>query len=200
MRIIQFTDTHLLPDADKKLFGADTYDALRRAVEVAFSLNPLPNAIIATGDIAEDGSLGAYLAFKSIFESINVPIVAVPGNHDDLASMRSAFRDSNVDIATFISWEHWDGIFINSTVFQKSHGNIDKDTLLDIEQMLKQSSHRPVMISLHHAPLSGCPSSGCQLQNGDELLNLLSQYKSVKLLVSGHLHQEFEKIADISKS
>lgn len=192
MRVIQFTDTHLLPDPGLKLHDVDTYDALRRSVETALRLKPSPDIIIVTGDIAEDGSIEAYRRFKTIFAAITIPVIAVPGNHDDPESMVTAFRDSNIAMASSVTWKHWNGIFVDSTVRGKSHGYIDESKFVALERALQQSEDRPVMLSLHHPPLSGCPSSGCQLQNGAELVSLLSQYKNVKLLISGHLHQDFE--------
>ena len=193
MRMIQFTDTHLLPENGTKLHGEDTFVALRRAVRSALSLKPPPDIIVVTGDIAEDGSIGSYIRFKSIFKDTDIPVLVTPGNHDDLDAMRTAFSGSNIEIGSYSEWKHWSGIFVHSQVVRASHGNINSISFKELEASLERSKNRPTMIALHHPPLSDCPSTGCKLQNDREFLKLISKFKNVKMILAGHLHQDIEK-------
>lgn len=191
--MIQFTDTHLLPEVGLTLYGEDTFIALHRAVNKAISLNPTPDVFVVTGDISEDGSIGSYLRFKSIFLNTDIPVFVTPGNHDDLNAMRIAFKESNVEIGSYSDWEHWNGIFVSSQVPRESYGNIDTIAFQQLEASLERSKDRPIIVALHHPPLSDCPSTGCKLQNENAFLRLLAKFKNVRLVLSGHLHQEIEK-------
>lgn len=193
MRIVHFTDTHLLPEAGRELHGVDTYAALSRAVDRALSINPAPGVFLVTGDIADDGSVDSYRRFRQIFSETDIPVFVTPGNHDDVNAMKTAFLGSNIEMSSHADWGPWRGVFLNSQCTGVSHGVIDTECLERLENLLQLSNAHPILVCLHHPPLSDCPSSGCRLQNDDDLLKLLVQFKNVKAILSGHLHLDLEK-------
>lgn len=192
MRIIQFTDTHLGSERGELLHGVDTQLSLRKSFEKALSLNIKPDAIFVTGDISEIGSSDSYLLFKQIFAESHLPVFVLPGNHDDTSSMSKVFFGSNVTQEAHAIRGDWLFIFVNSQVLKKSHGFIEPEELVRIENLLTSHADKWVMLSLHHPPRTECPTSGCQLKNADELLAVLSRFKNVKVILSGHLHTELD--------
>jgi 3',5'-cyclic-AMP phosphodiesterase len=195
MRIVQFTDTHLIPDIGEKFHGVDTYLSLKKAFQVALALSPKPDAFFVTGDIAEDGSARTYERFKNIFASSTVPIFALAGNHDDPQAMSEVFANSNIQFVDEIALGDWFFVFVNSNVHHKSHGSVQAEDLLRIERAAKTHFAKWGLVSLHHPPCSPCPNHGCKLHNSDELLDLLSQLSKVKTVVSGHLHLEVDRVS-----
>lgn len=190
MRIVQFTDTHLLSKVEEKLYEVDTYFSLKKAFEKAMSLSEKPSAIIVTGDIAEDGYVTTYRRFQEIFENTKQPVFALPGNHDDLTSMKSVFRANNIRYVDHAVLDNWICIFANSVVPDESYGFIQKGELIRIKELATIHQDKQVVLLLHHPPNSPCPASGCKLKNADELENVLKDLTNLKIVVSGHLHIE----------
>ena len=53
----------------------------------------IPDAILVTGDIAEDQTSGAYQMLRDILEPAGCPVYCLPGNHDDPALMQEMLDD-----------------------------------------------------------------------------------------------------------
>ena len=193
MRIVQFSDTHVLADVTEQHHGVDTFSSLNHAIDVVQSLNPLPDFIFLTGDIAEDGRFASYIRVKNTFERMQATVCAIPGNHDDFAVMTNAFADSRIRLQPYVALNDWVAIFLNSQVSGQSYGSIGPAALSDLEQSLLRAGDRPVIVSLHHPLVSSCPSPSCQINNAHECLELLSRYSNVKVVLAGHLHLEGER-------
>lgn len=193
MRIVQFTDTHLIPDIGEKFLGVDTFLTLREAVEITKSLDPLPSAIIVTGDLAESGDAATYRRFREIFELLPIAVFVVPGNHDNELAMDDVFRGSNISCADHALIGRCLCLFLDSHVKGKPHGFLSAGTLKNIEALLKAHADKPVLVSLHHPISSPCPSLGCQLQNENELLQTLKHAAHPVTVLSGHLHREVDE-------
>ncbi|MCX6127400.1 MAG: metallophosphoesterase [Proteobacteria bacterium] len=188
MRIVQFSDMHILAAVGDTCHGVDSFSSLNRGIGGVLALNPLPDFFFLTGDIAEDGVFESYLRVRSLFERIRIPVYAVPGNHDDFPIMSKAFANSCIHLKPSADLNDWTAIFLNSQVVGKSHGSLDRDALNGLEQSFLRAAGRPVIVSLHHPFISCCPSLSCQVNNASECLDLLKKYKNVKLVLAGHLH------------
>ena len=58
VKLAQITDTHLFPDRDATLRGVATWHSLRAVVDRVRQENP--DAIVLSGDLANDGNPDAY--------------------------------------------------------------------------------------------------------------------------------------------
>ena len=88
MIVAQITDTHIVhgvPDAGRRI--AD----LARTIADINALDPLPDAIIHTGDIAHGGRPEDYALVASLFATARVPVYVAPGNRDHREHLRDAF-------------------------------------------------------------------------------------------------------------
>lgn len=188
VRVVQLTDLHLLKTPGELLYGVDSGAALEQAVIQLSALNPKPSALVLTGDIAQDGEPMSYHRVAEILKCLQVPIYALPGNHDDLTNMRAAWSETNIAILQTVSWHQWSCIPIDSTIAGRDHGNIDETRLRQLQQALAQAGSHHVLIALHHGPSYHCSAFDCLLQNRDQLLQLLSQYPCVKGVIAGHIH------------
>jgi Icc protein len=193
MRIVQITDTHLIPHVGEKFLGVDTFLTLCKAVDKARSLKPQPDAFVVTGDIAEGGDAATYHRFREIFEEYPIAVFVVPGNHDDERVMAEVFRGSNIQTVDHAVIGECLCIFIDSHVHQKSHGFLNMASLQRVEALLKIHADMPAIISLHHPPFSPCPAPGCKLQGEDELMQILRTSSSPIAILSGHLHREIDE-------
>ena len=194
-RLIQITDCHLLSDKGALFYGVDTFLSLSRVIDSVRSLPVSPDAIVVTGDIAEDGMTGTYSRSLEFFSEETFPVYVLPGNHDNLSNMHIAFAGSGIGVMETAELGNWKMLTLNSKVDGESHGFIERESLHALECELVTASDKPVLIALHHSPTTLCLSSVCQLTNSHELIALLHKFQNVKLVINGHNHESVSKVS-----
>src|SRR5262249_45358317 len=88
MIIAQISDTHLMldtPDADRRM-----HDFASTIADIN-ALDPAPDVIVHTGDIAHNGRAGEYARAAAILEAARAPVYVLAGNRDDRRNLRAAF-------------------------------------------------------------------------------------------------------------
>ena len=93
MLIAQISDFHLKPERALAYDVADTAGALERAVAHINQMNPLPDLVLATGDLADGGSQESYGLAHDLLSPLKPPLYLVPGNHDQKDNLAAAFPD-----------------------------------------------------------------------------------------------------------
>ena len=187
-RIAQITDLHLLPETGTMLYGVDTAVALEKVLRDMTSLSHPPELIIATGDLAEDGSSATYTRLRKILDEANVPTYVLPGNHDDSAEMRTCLTSEVVRFERLANKRGWAIVLVDSHVERKDYGHVADAELRVLERNLDTAGDLPVVVALHHTPDPRCPASDCQLTNANELIELLGRHPKVKCVIAGHTH------------
>ncbi len=82
--LLHLSDPHLFADESRELYGVVTAETFAVTLKSALASAPGPlDAIVVTGDIADDGCRPTYERFRSIMDRIGVPVVCAPGNHQD---------------------------------------------------------------------------------------------------------------------
>jgi len=81
MRIAHLSDLHLARGPLAVPPAAALADALARAL----ALEPRPDCVVITGDLADTGHPDEYAALRAILRKCPVPVHLLPGNHDDRA-------------------------------------------------------------------------------------------------------------------
>ncbi|MEM7207410.1 MAG: metallophosphoesterase [Pseudomonadota bacterium] len=189
LRVAHITDIHLTCDPGEKLYDiADTGLALEQTVRALRDIEPAPAIVIATGDISEDGSAETYERFKTIISALSVPVFTLAGNHDCAKTMRARLNDANCHYTTATEFGGWRFIFVHSQVEGQSHGFVTDDEMLHLQTQLREDSHLPTIVALHHTPTAVCPSTGCQLHNAADFIEQLKQFPQVKAVLAGHTH------------
>src|SRR5258706_10499326 len=93
MLLAQITDLHVMPKGMLAYGKVDTAGMLRDAVAHLNRLEPRPDAVVITGDLADRGEPVAYQHLREILADLKIRWFVIPGNHDRLAEFRSAFAD-----------------------------------------------------------------------------------------------------------
>jgi 3',5'-cyclic-AMP phosphodiesterase len=179
-RIAQITDTHLCQhhaDLEDPL-GPDA--CLERTVDALLAHSP--DAVLLTGDIADDASVEGTNRARTIIERLGVPIIATPGNHDLTAQVEQVFGRTSVTVPG------WELVVVNTVIPATEYGRVDIDTL---GQRLVQTAGRPTLIAMHHPPITLSTHRWFQLDGASDMVRLVTEYPNVKAVVSGHLHEAF---------
>jgi hypothetical protein len=55
-----------------------------KAVEAVLALDPLPDAVLISGDLADTGAAAEYERVRELLTPLPMPVHLLPGNHDRL--------------------------------------------------------------------------------------------------------------------
>ena len=183
------SDTHLLADPTASLWGR------KPAANLAAVMSALPSvdAIVVTGDVAEDGTAEAYRLADTLIEQQAARRFVIAGNHDNCDAMRVVFGDVAA-LRLVAPSPHWTLALLNSQWVGHDAGLISDVELDRLASALDRiTSH--VVLCVHHPPLSPCSQPDCGLSNSDRLLETL-RGSPVRVVLSGHVHQAFKTTAE----
>ena len=191
-KLIQITDTHLFADKSTYHYGINTWQTYQLTLQQLLKNKEYADTILLTGDISHDGSIAAYEAIKNSLKKFNAPVYAINGNHDNPQNLKAVFSEASFSMNKLFHWKNWSFILLDSFLVGKKSGRLSNDELDFLTLTLSQHKQQSIVIILHHHPLKVYGSmDNYILKNREEFLSLLLQYKNVKLVLFGHIHQEF---------
>jgi len=192
IRIAQITDCHLPSDPNMDYRGIYPYANLQQLMGKVIDWNP--DLLVATGDLSEDGSSASYTALQKFFLPLQIPVLALPGNHDDAVLLDKVFPGSPIDSVQVSTHGNWQIIRLNSCLPGKPHGELAAATLSGLKVILEQDAGRPRLLAVHHQPLEvGSPwIDKYRMFESQAFLELIDQHEDIKAVVWGHVHQVFD--------
>jgi len=195
LNIIQVTDSHLRKESEGTLLGMNTRDSLDAVLELVRQGSVAPDLVLATGDLAQDGSTEAYQCFESKMAQFQCPSVWFSGNHDNPVTMAESVANSEVLIKVKIVGS-WKLIFLDSSVRNKVYGEFSKAELALLELELTRDQDKFVAICFHHHPVEvKCAwLDTIGLHNADEFFAVADRFNHIRLILWGHIHQEYDQM------
>lgn len=195
LRLLQFTDTHLYGSATESLRGVQTLPALKRALACARMRDWPVDAMLVTGDIVQDDPAG-YPNFRRLFADFGVPVLCLPGNHDDPAAMRRELGDKPFVLGGHVDIGAWRIILLDSCVPGSAGGRMSTAMLSELDRALAGAGSKHAMVCLHHHPvaMSSRWLDQVGLENSEEFLATIDRHRNVRAVVWGHVHQAFDAL------
>ncbi|WP_298887464.1 metallophosphoesterase [uncultured Serinicoccus sp.] len=196
--IAHVSDTHLLADGARQFGVIDTTAHAREALERLTRLDPAPDAIIVTGDLADRGEAGAYRELRAMTEplatDLGAQVVWVMGNHDERPVYAAELfgREAGVD-------EPQDAVYdvgglrvvsLDTTVPGYHHGELREEQLRWLAEVLTTPAEHGTVLALHHPPIPVpmVPAAAIiELLDQDRLAAVLEGTDVVSIL-GGHFH------------
>lgn len=193
LRVLQLTDPHLMASANGALLGVNTRDSLDAVITEVLKSHGQPDLILATGDLAQDGSKEAYRALGDRLKAFSGGSAWIAGNHDDAASL-ALVAESYGAARRHIIQGGWQFILLDSSVPGKVHGEVAESELGFLAQMLEKHPDLPTMVTLHHHPvdISADWMKDIGLKNREDLWQVIDRFPQVKIVLWGHIHQTCE--------
>ena len=191
IRLVQISDPHIYANKEKTLLGVNTYQSFSAVLDLIKTDSTPPDLILLTGDLAQDHSEAAYQLVKEAFESFNIPIYYIPGNHDDIELMARVLPSDTLSSLKQIVLPPWQFILLNSQKPKAVEGYLE-DTQFDfLENCLAMYPNHHAIIVFHHQPIPVGTSwlDKLGLINADKLWETLKRYPQVQTLLFGHVHQ-----------
>lgn len=199
MKILQITDPHLYGNAGGHLRGVETDSSLRHVLDDALGADTSAAAagyaaILATGDLVQDDPSG-YLRFKSIFGGLQVPVLCIPGNHDEPDAMRQSLSMDPFQYCGTRIIGCWQFIMLDS--YDPGHvgGRLAAGELERLDATLSGCSAH-ALVCLHHHPVTMGSHwlDGIGLANTDDFWHVIDRHEHVRAIAWGHVHQTYEGV------
>ncbi len=197
MLIAQLSDLHIRRPGELAYRRVDTATHLKRCVAHQVAQRPLPDMVVATGDLADFGRPEEYEHLAELLAPLPMPLYLIPGNHDRRDALRAAFPKHH--------YLHGGDEFIQYTVPAGPLQIVALDTLLPgegggllcqnrlrwLEDQLVDYRHRPVVILMHHPPfVTGIAfMDRVGLQTAYPLEPIILRHANIERILCGHLHR-----------
>ncbi|WP_211091392.1 phosphodiesterase [Pseudothauera rhizosphaerae] len=197
MLIAQITDTHVKQPGRLAYRRVDTAAMLARCVEAVAALRPRPDLIVMTGDLVDLGQPAEYDHLKTLLAPLGIPMVAVPGNHDERESMRAAFAaDGYLPAHGFLHFAIDDRfplrlIGLDTVVPGEGRGELCAARLAWLEEALAAAPQRPTLVLMHHPPFATGIGhmDRIGLEGADGFEAIVARHPQIVAVLCGHLHR-----------
>jgi 3',5'-cyclic AMP phosphodiesterase CpdA len=194
--VAHISDTHLLA-GDARQYGAiDTAARLGEALERVTRIDPAPQALVFTGDLADLGQPDAYRRLRALVEPLaerlGAQVVWCMGNHDErTAYSRELFgeeseapQDRVYDVAGLRI------ISLDTSVPGWHHGEVSDEQLAWLGDVLATPAEHGTLLALHHPPIPTPMSPVAEvieLVETDRLAEVI-RGTDVRAILGGHYH------------
>ncbi len=196
MIIAQISDTHIDLDSPK---GAARLGYLERCVADMNRLEPLPDAVIHTGDLTHNGKPAEYREAKRVLGALRCPLHVAAGNRDDRAAMQATFP-ADRDLLPGTSFVQFSVdayrvrlIAIDTLSEGGKQGDFCQNRADSLRAALAEDTAKPTVIFMHHPPFevreSDYPIQFASWESVDRLHRALDGQRQVIAVFCGHTHR-----------
>jgi 3',5'-cyclic-AMP phosphodiesterase len=218
MRILHISDTHVRRETGSDVHGVDAREALRLMLRDCAAI-PGIDALVVTGDVADDGSREAYADVRDMIGTFArervIPAILSTGNHDERHAftevLGSGHRDATGADRPVADLESAAGeraaaslvdgvriVTLDSLVPGKAYGLISELQLDWLRDLLGRPAGRGTVLAFHHPPIA-LPGAELQqafgLQNPTALADVI-RGTDVRIILCGHFHLQLSGVLD----
>lgn len=194
--IAHLSDPHLIGGGRLHYGVMDNVAHLHAALDRLAAIRPVPQALVFTGDLADQAEPEAYATLRSIVEpaaaAMGAVVVWTMGNHDERAPYARGLFDSDDDGPQDRVHEV-DGLRIvalDTSVPGYHHGELLPEQLAWLADVLATPAEHGTLLAMHHPPLP------LPMLRAAELIELHDQQAladvitgtDVRGILAGHLH------------
>jgi len=193
MLIAQVTDIHLGFDPDNPAeFNRKRLD---QVISMLCDCNPLPDMLLATGDLIDRGDEESYRRLKNALSVCPFPVHMCMGNHDQRDTFNAQFPDVPM-VDGFVQYEIDAGplrLLVLDTLEEGRHGGAFCEVRAGwLRARLAEQTDRPTLIVQHHPPIE----VGIEWMNThpeeawvERLSDCFAGHSNIIGMVCGHVHR-----------
>jgi 3',5'-cyclic AMP phosphodiesterase CpdA len=203
MIVAQLTDTHVIADPSLHELHVDNNHRLELAVASLNAEAPRPTLALLTGDLTNTGADDEFAVLAELIGELDIPVLAIPGNHDTRDGIRAVFPDLawadgdhascvvDVDDPTIGPMRF---IGLDSTIPGQPGAAIDAEREQWLIDAIDGAPGR-VALALHHPPFE----TGIQWMDrsgfvGLDRLEAVLDSHPVERIMSGHIHRSLTAV------
>jgi 3',5'-cyclic AMP phosphodiesterase CpdA len=194
--VAHLSDVHLLAHGVKQYGVVVPENGLVLALERLRRLDPVPQALVFTGDLADRAEPDAYARLRELVEpaaaAMGAQVVWVMGNHDERAPYARGLFDSDDDGPQ--DRVHDLGglriVALDTSVPEYHHGALTDDQLDWLRDVLSTRAEHGTILAMHHAPIPVPtlePAAIIELLDQDRLAAVVES-SDVRQILGGHFH------------
>src|SRR5262249_51554157 len=138
----------------------DTCARVQACLEMIEGAGCFPELLVLSGDLADRGEARAYARLRPVIEAglrrLGSQLLVVPGNHDDVASLRAhllAAEPERGPLASVVQVGGLRVIGIDSSVPAADHGELDDAQLHALAAELARPAADGTILVVHHPPI-----------------------------------------------
>ena len=196
LTVAHLSDVHLLAHGVKQ-YGVVVPEAgLLLALDRVGRLDPVPQALVFTGDLADRGEPDAYARLRELVEPVaadlGAEVVWVMGNHDARAPYAKGLFDSDDDGPQ--DRVHDVGslriVALDTSIPTYHHGELLPEQLDWLRDVLRTPAEHGTILAMHHAPIPVPtlePAAIIELLDQDRLAEVI-EGSDVRQILGGHFH------------
>lgn len=196
-RLLHVTDPHLFEDEAGEIYGVTTANTFRAVLAAALDSPPGPvDAVLVTGDIAEDRARGTYERFRDEMTRLGLPVLCLPGNHEDPDLLAEVVAGSPLQYCGAMSLPGWRIVMLDTHVPRVPEGRLADTELARLDRELDAADGAHVLVGLHHQPVPiGSPwLDAVGLRNAEAFLERIRAKGNVRGVLWGHVHQLSDRL------
>ena len=191
MIIAQISDTHIALDAKQRIRDFEV------TVADINGLDPLPDAIVHTGDIVHNGRQEEYARAVAILANARVPVFVLAGNKDNRPNLREAFSANgylgpDFDFVQYAIEDYPVRLIALDTLSSGNKGDFCRERLRHLTDLVEAETAKPIAVFTHHPPFEVTEGpEPLHFENRDAMSRLRGalRHGRVVAVFSGHVHR-----------
>ncbi|MFI1723196.1 metallophosphoesterase [Streptomyces sp. NPDC020489] len=204
MRILHLSDTHLARADAPNRHGVNAHDSLRLMLAELRHVQGV-DAVVVTGDLADDGTVEAYRAVRELVGEFargkgDVPVFYTTGNHDERAAFAEVLGSGHpapgrvlesaagerAAVSTVAGWRF---VTLDSLVPGQVHGQLSAVQLDWLREVLATPAPHGTVLAFHHPPFA-LDNPLQQLFGLRDPVDLAAVIRGtdVRVVLTGHFH------------
>lgn len=199
--IAQFSDLHVTGIGKTNAYGVNTEPGLRRCIARLKSLDTVPDVLVLSGDLVEDGKPAEYARLQELLAELSIPLLLLPGNHDRRDALRAAFPEHNElgrsgRIHYYRDVRGLRLIALDSVIEGREPGDLDEPQLQWLQTLLDSAPEQPAVLILHHPPVvtgfTRMDRISVEPQSVARLGAIVASSPQVRGVWCGHVHRSVQ--------
>ncbi|WP_331375286.1 phosphodiesterase [Sinorhizobium chiapasense] len=199
MIIAHLTDLHIREAGKPLASGNADYTAMAaQAFERVANMNPRPDMMVITGDLADSGQIGEYQRLKEMTEALPFPVHMVLGNHDIRENFLCVFpemKGASGFVQFCVEQDNLRVIGLDTLVEGEGLGRLCSERLSYLRDRLQERPDVTTLILVHHPPFAfggGIYDAVRLIDGAQELGEIITANKQVVRLLCGHHHRAID--------